>query len=164
MKTIKEVMTTTVQTVDRNANLQAAANQMSQSRVGFLPVVDENHKLVGTITDRDVALAIGKINRSPAEVKVQDIMNKTVHTVRAEDNATTALNMMRTKQVGRLPVVDKDQHLTGVVTLMGIARQVKNTPDKRELESEGPDNILNTLYAIAERNDNRKEQERVASM
>lgn len=164
MKTIKDVMSTSVQTVDKNANLQTAANQMSQSRIGFLPVVDENKKLVGTITDRDVALAVGKINKTPAEVKVQDIMSKTVHSVKQEDNATTALNLMRTKQVGRLPVVDKDQHLTGVVTLMGIARQIQNTPDKKELESEGPENILNTFYAIAERNDNRSGKERVSSM
>lgn len=163
MKTIREIMTKTVQSVDRNANLQAAANQMSQSKIGFLPVVDENKKVVGTITDRDVALAVGKINRSPAEVKVQDIMNKTVHTANANDNATVALNTMRTKQVGRLPVVDNEQHLEGVVTLMGIARQVQNAPDEKELETGGADNILNTLYAIAERND-KKETERVTSL
>lgn len=163
MKTVREIMTKTVQTVDKNSSLQTAANQMSQSNIGFLPVVDENKKLVGTITDRDVALAIGKINGSPADVKVQDVMNKTVHTVTGEENATVALNTMRTKQVGRLPVVDKDQHLEGVVTLMGIARQVHNAPEEKELESGGADNLLNTLYAIAERND-KKVTEAVSSI
>lgn len=154
MKKVKEVMTEQPYSCQQNETIQTVANQMSTSKVGFLPVVDESQKVIGTITDRDVALAMGKSEKAAKDMKVQDVMKKNVHTVGPEDDATTALKVMRTKQVGRLPVVDKQQRLTGVVSLMGIARKIKNTREKETLEHEGEDNLVSTLYSIAERNSN----------
>lgn len=163
MVTVREIMTTALHSVGRLTNLQDAANEMSYGHIGFLPVVDENNKVVGAVTDRDLALAMGKINKSPADIKVVDIMNKTVHTVSPEESVSAALGRMRTAQVGRLPVVDPDDKLIGIVTLMSIARHVKDSPEQKEVEQGGTDNILNTFYAIAERNDHNR-KERVAAM
>lgn len=154
MKKVKEIMTTEPFSCQQNETIQTVANQMSKSNVGFLPVVDDSKKVIGTITDRDVALAMGNTEKSAKDIKVQEVMNQEVHTISPEDDATTALKIMRTKQVGRLPVIDKEQHLTGVVSLMGIARKIKNTTEKDLLERQGDENIVNTFYSIAERNAN----------
>lgn len=125
---------------------------MEQSKIGFLPVIDESKKVIGTLTDRDLALAIGKSDKGPNDLKVEEVMNKNVQTVKPDADATEALKIMRTKKVGRLPVVDNEQHLTGIVSLMDIARRVKDTPEKDSLEHEGEENIVNTFYSLAERN------------
>lgn len=154
MKKISEIMTGTPLSCRANETIQSVASQMAKSRIGFLPVVDENKKVIGTVTDRDVTLAIGNTNKSANELKVQEVMSKEVETINPEAEATEALKIMRTKQVGRLPVVDSEEHLTGVVSLMDIARKVKDTPEKETIEHEGEENIVNTFYSLAERNGN----------
>jgi CBS domain-containing protein len=152
MKAVKEIMKTPAKSVVKSETIQSAAKTMYKSNIGFLPVVDENEKVVGTITDRDIALAIGKNSKPSQEIKVHEVMNSTIHTIKAEDDTAAALKLMRTKQVGRLPVVDSENRLKGIVSLMGIARTVKNDAKKEEVEYEGTENILNTLHSLAERN------------
>lgn len=154
MKKIKELMTATPQSCQPNATIKSVASQMAKSKIGFMPVVDDSKKVIGTVTDRDVTIAIGKSDKGAKELKVEEVMHKDVQTIGPDADATEALKIMRTKQVGRLPVVDKEQHLTGVVSLMDIARRVKNTPDKETLEHEGDENIVNTFYSLADRNGN----------
>lgn len=154
MKKIKELMTAAPQSCRADATIKSVASQMAQSKIGFMPVVDDNKKVIGTVTDRDVTLAIGKSDKEAKDLKVKEVMHKNVQTIEPEADATEALKIMRTKQVGRLPVVDGEQHLTGVVSLMDIARRVKDTPEKETLEHEGEENIVNTFYSLAERNEN----------
>jgi predicted transcriptional regulator len=151
MKTIKEIMTSPAQAVEKNETIRSAANLMYKSNIGFLPVVDKDNKVVGTITDRDITMAIGRTNTPVHELKIHEIMNKKVHTVDSKDDAAMALKIMRTKQVGRLPVVDTENRLKGVISLMGIAHRIKNNSQKNELEHSGEENIINTLHSLAER-------------
>jgi len=153
MKQVSEFMNVSPQYCSRSEGIQALANRMFRSNIGFLPVVDENNNVIGTITDRDVALAIGRTNQPLEKLKAGDIMNTGAHTILPEDDVDRALEIMRTQQVGRLPVVDKEKKLRGVVSLLGIARRIKGNGEK-ELEHEGKENIIHTLHAIAERNHN----------
>jgi len=156
MKTIKEVMARSPISCGKNETIQTVANQMFKANIGFLPVIDESKKVIGTITDRDVCLAISKGHKPVHELKVQDVMNKNAHFIRQEEDVSSALRLMRLNQVGRLPVVDTENHLEGVISLTRIARKIKDSNEKAELEYAGRENIINTLGAIAERNKSKK--------
>ena len=153
MKKIKEMMTASPKTVGKNESLKIVATQMSKSNIGSLPVVDEHKKVIGMVTDRDISLALSKSEKPITDIKVMDVMTKEVHTCKEEDEPTTALAIMRSKKVGRLPVVNSEDKLTGIITLDGILRKSHNTPQKEELLYKGKENIINTLNAIAERNE-----------
>ena len=153
MKKIKEMMTASPQTVGKNESLKTVTTQMSKSNIGSLPVVDEHKKVIGIVTDRDVSLALSKSDKALNEIRVQDVMTKEVHTCKEEDDPATALGIMRSKKVGRLPVVDAENKLKGIITLDGILRKAQNTPQKEEILYKGKENVISTLNAIAERNE-----------
>jgi predicted transcriptional regulator len=153
MKKIKEIMATDLKTVGKNESLKTVATQMAKANVGSLPVVDENQQVIGMITDRDMSMAFSKIDRTAKEIKVQEVMTKNVFTCKEEDDPITALGIMRTKKVGRLPVVDKENKLTGIITLDSILRKAQHTSDEEQILFRGKENVLNTLNSIAERNE-----------
>ncbi|HEU4718076.1 MAG TPA: CBS domain-containing protein [Bacteroidia bacterium] len=152
MKTVKEIMVKSPMYCEKDATLQAVAEQMSKENIGSLPVLDENKKLIGMITDRDICLAAGATKKNLASLKVQEVLKQQpVHTITGEDDLRSALRLMRVKQVGRLPVVDKDRRLQGVVSLNHIVRRTHGTADAAEIEHGGDENVLNTLHALSNR-------------
>jgi len=151
MKTINDIMTTSPEFIGKKATLEEAANQMQKNNIGSLPVVDENEKVVGIITDRDITLAIAKNKKPVSDIKVTDAMTTDVHTINPENEAVEALKIMRTKKVGRLPVVDSEKRLKGIVTLTGIAKKFQEGGEK---SGKNNDDVISTLFAIAERNEN----------
>ena len=115
---IKEIMTTDVRTISANDSISEAANIMKQLDVGSVPVVD-NNLLVGIITDRDLvlrALAMGK----NAQERVSNIMSKNITTVTPEDDVHKAADIMASKQIRRLPIVENDR-LVGIVSIGDMA-------------------------------------------
>ncbi len=152
MKTIREIMVALPQQCTRNESLKEIVLRMDKSNIGCLPVVDESKKVIGIITDRDVALALCRGDKRVEDLKVHEVMTAKVHTIRPEDHTVSALKMMRTMRVGRLPVVDEEQRLKGMVSLNRILRNNYGTEEAPELEYAGAENILNTLHSIAERN------------
>jgi predicted transcriptional regulator len=162
MKAIKEIMATSPISCGKNETIKTVVGHMSKSNIGFLPVIDENKKVIGTITDRDVCLAISKASKPMNELKVMDVMNKKAHLIKQDEDVHAALKMMRTHQVGRLPVVDNENHLKGIVSLTRIVRKAKESSEKAEIEYSGKENVINTLSAIAERNKKKQNIEEAA--
>lgn len=156
MEKVKEVMSNTPVSCKEDETIQQVANQMSKSNVGFLPVIDKNQKVVGTITDRDVVLSLARTAKAPAQLKVQEVMRKDTHTVAPEDDATKALEIMRTRKVRRLPVVDSDRRLRGIVSLTGIAKRIRNSSNRNQFEYQGKENFISTLHALADRDTNNQ--------
>jgi CBS domain-containing protein len=116
---VSEIMTRDVQLADPQASIQEIAATMARIDAGFMPVA-ENDRLVGTITDRDIAIRAVAEGRGP-DTRVADIMSKDVkYCFEDEDLAEIARNMA-SLQVRRLPVVDRDKRLVGVVSLGDIA-------------------------------------------
>ncbi len=152
MKQIKEVMRTPPISCKKDETVQSVAKQMFRSNIGFMPVVDDNQKVIGTITDRDVTMAIGRSNKSSDDLKVHEVMNYNPHTIQPHETASKALEIMRTRQVGRLPVVDDEKKLKGVISLMGLSRKITDSQEKSEIEHQGKENILNTFRILALRN------------
>ena len=120
---VSEIMTRDVKIADPEMSIGAAAKIMEQIDSGFLPV-GENDRLVGTITDRDIAIRAVGHGKGP-ETKVRDIMSTDVkYCFENEDIEAVAANMADI-QVRRLPVVNADKRLVGVVSLGDMAVEPK---------------------------------------
>ena len=119
----RDVMSKDVQVARPGDTLQDVAARMSTGDFGFMPVADGD-QLIGTITDRDIvvrAVAGGAAGTSP----VVEYISRDPHTARADDDLKTVLDAMGTKQIRRLPVLDKDDRLVGVVSLGDLSARVK---------------------------------------
>jgi CBS domain-containing protein len=101
---------------------------MRELNVGSLPVVEENHKLVGVVTDRDITVRATAEASDPNATAVRDIMTPQVTFCFDDQNVVDAAHLMEEKQIRRLIVLDRLQHLVGIVSLGDLA--VKN-PDER---------------------------------
>jgi CBS domain-containing protein len=118
MKT-KDVMSRDVRTCMPDTTLAAAAKLMLGADCGFLPVVDGG-KLAGVITDRDMYIALATRNKLASELTVADVARKDAFTCGPEDDATTALAVMKEHRVRRLPVAGFEGTVLGVVTMNDI--------------------------------------------
>ena len=121
-------MTTDVRTVSRETPIRDVAAAMRDGDVGSLPVV-EGGKLVGIVTDRDIvvrALAEGRDPTTP----VGDAMTTEVFSVSPDDFAFEAVRLMGDKQVRRIPVVNEDGSISGIIAMADVALEME---DEREI-------------------------------
>jgi CBS domain-containing protein len=116
---ISDCMNPEARIADPNDTLQYAARTMADIDAGFLPV-GENDRLVGIITDRDIAIRAVGAGRAP-DAKVRDVMSQKVCYCYADDDIEDIHYNMAEEQIRRLPVVDRDKRLVGVVSLSDLA-------------------------------------------
>jgi CBS domain-containing protein len=124
MTQVHEMMTRDVRTVAPGDSIVQAANVMQELEVGVLPVCDGN-KLVGVVTDRDIAVRGVARQISPDESPVKQIMTEDACWCYADDSVDEALSLMSTAQIRRLPVVDRDKRLVGILSLGDVAAKGK---------------------------------------
>ena len=107
------------------------AQLMKSGNIGPIPVIDneQTRKLVGIVTDRDLALKIVAEGRDPKSTKVEAVMTGNVVTCRAEDDLQKALDAMAEHQLRRIPVVDNDNKILGIIAQADVATRV-DQPDK----------------------------------
>ena len=120
---VRDVMSQDVQVARPGDSLQEVAARMAAGDFGFMPVADGD-TLIGTITDRDIAVravAGGAACTSP----VVEYISRDPHSARDDDDLKSVLDAMGTKQIRRLPVLDKDNRLVGVVSLGDLSTRVK---------------------------------------
>lgn len=118
---VKEIMSSTVHSVQATDSIARAAQTMGDNDVGFLPVLD-GRKIVGVVTDRDIALrAVGAGVRVEDPVKL--IMTKNASTCSQDCDVEDALQIMAREQVRRLPVCGSDSDLIGVIALADAAER-----------------------------------------
>jgi CBS domain-containing protein len=121
-KNISEVMTSKVCSIDADRPVAYAAKMMRDEDVGLAPIV-EGERLVGTLTDRDIAIRVVAEGKDPQTTFVRDVASTDLVTVDPEQDFDEALRLMAQHQVRRLPVVEEDGRLVGVVAQADIARQ-----------------------------------------
>jgi len=119
---IKDVMTSNPCSIDAEKSVAYAAKMMREEDVGLAPIV-EGDKLIGMLTDRDIAIRVVAEGRNPDQVKVADVASKQVVTIDPQQDLDEALRIMAKHQVRRLPVVEEDGKLVGVVAQADIARE-----------------------------------------
>ena len=105
----------------------AATRSMRDEDVGSVPVVDEQQRLLGIITDRDVALRVVAEGYDPGDTTVQEVMTRHPVTCRPDDDMRRALDLMALHQVRRIPVVGDGQRLLGIIAQADIATRM-NSP------------------------------------
>ncbi len=119
---VSEVMTQDVETVAPEASLQEAAQTMSRTDVGVLPAIDEGNRVIGVITDRDIAVRAVARGLDPGSTHVREAMSPGVKYVHDYDDVDDVADTMADLQIRRLPVVDREERLVGIVSLADIAR------------------------------------------
>ena len=119
-KSIREAMTSNPCSIDADKPVAYAAKMMKEEDVGLAPVV-EGDRLVGTLTDRDIAVRVVAEGRDPESTTVREVASTDLVTIDPDQNLDEALRLMAQKQVRRLPVVEEDGRLIGVVAQADIA-------------------------------------------
>jgi CBS domain-containing protein len=144
---VAEVMTRNVQSCTPETNLAAAAMRMWDSDFGTLPVVDNDGKVIGMITDRDICIAAATKHQDIANIKVGDVPTGQVQSCTPETNVSDALKTFEQGRVRRLPVVDEHGNLKGVLSMNDI---VLRAAEERGEKSSGVSyaNVMNTFKAI----------------
>jgi len=127
-RTVGDVMIDDVLTVDASAPLWKAAQLMRDGNVGVLPVV-ENEKLRGIVTDRDLVIRGLAEGADPTGMHVGDCATWDIVCARSESPVEEAMEVMAECQIGRLPVVDRDSHVVGIVTLSSLALRSRKKDD-----------------------------------
>ncbi|MCL7744245.1 CBS domain-containing protein [Guyparkeria hydrothermalis] len=114
---VGEICNQEVITIGADDSAQEAATLMRKEHVGDVVVVEDGRKPVGIVTDRDLVLEVMVPGLDPADLSAREIASGPLITVRAQDNLFTAMEIMETKGVRRLPVVQDDGSLVGLLTV-----------------------------------------------
>jgi CBS domain-containing protein len=119
---IREAMTRDVDMVDPNMTIDKAAKLMAEDDVGFLPV-GENDRMVGMLTDRDIAVRAVARGKDPSRTTVREIMTDHVLYCYEDESVDAAAENMAKLQIRRMPIVNRDKRLVGIISLADIARK-----------------------------------------
>lgn len=114
---VQDIMTSDVQCCGPDTNLAAAAKMMWDSDCGALPVLSIQGRVIGMITDRDICMAAATKNKPASDITVWETVSGKLYTCRMSDDVHTALDLMRREKIRRLPVVDEEGVLQGIVAM-----------------------------------------------
>jgi CBS domain-containing protein len=120
-KTIRDLMTENPCAIDADKPVAYAAKMMRDENVGLAPIV-EGEKLVGTLTDRDIAIRVVAEGKDPQTTTVREVATMRVVTINPDQDLGEALRLMAQNQVRRLPVLEDDGRLSGIVAQADVAR------------------------------------------
>ena len=125
MKKCRDVMTGDPVCCVPNDTAARVAKLMKTENIGSVPICEDRHgkKLVGIITDRDLALQVVAESRDASSTTLQSLMTRQPFTCRAEDNLQKALDEMEKHQVRRIPVVDNNGQLIGIISQADVANR-----------------------------------------
>jgi len=131
MKKCNEVMTNNPVCCLPNDSAATAAGLMKSKDIGSIPVIEneQTKKLVGIVTDRDLALKVVAEGRDAKTTKVEAVMTHNVVTCRADDDLQKALDAMADHQLRRIPVVNNDNKIVGIIAQADVATRV-DQPEK----------------------------------
>jgi CBS domain-containing protein len=129
---VSEVMTRDVQTVRPDQPVQDAASFMLSANAGSIPVTDGD-RLIGMITDRDIAVR-GVAKGYGPDTPVRELMTEEIICARDDDDVEDIASRMSEAQVRRLPVIDRDERLCGIVSLGDLSRETDNDTASEALE------------------------------
>ena len=126
MKKCSEVMTKNPVCCLPNDMVAKVAQLMKSKDIGPVPIIEneQTKKLVGIVTDRDLALKIVAEGRDAKSTKAEEVMTRKVVTCRGEDDVQKALDAMSEHQLRRIPVVDNDNRIVGIIAQADVATRV----------------------------------------
>ena len=134
MLKVKDLMTKNVEFVMPDATISEVAQIMEQSDVGIVPVCDEEKRLVGVITDRDIV--IRNVAKNRGDIKVEEIMSKRITTASPNEDIYNISKKMAKHRIRRIPIVEENNVLVGVVSIGDIAAKTDYNMEIAEALSE----------------------------
>jgi CBS domain-containing protein len=147
---VHEVMTGDVESCDPGTDLAAAAMIMWRRNCGVVPIVERGtNQALGVITDRDICMALATRHRRACDISVGEVFAGTLHACRPDDDIQLALEIMRTRQVRRVPIVDADGRLLGILSLNDLMLRGQ-TPAPGRRAKIADDDLLDVMRAICE--------------
>ena len=117
---VKSVMVRTPAFCRPETNLGVVAEILWNRNCGILPIVDAQERVVGVVTDRDLAIALGTRNRLPGDITAREVTKGDVYSCKPDDDISAALNTMAEKRVRRLLVVNNEGKLEGILSMDDI--------------------------------------------
>jgi CBS domain-containing protein len=144
---VRNVMKKDVKFCPPEATVAEVARVMAINDCGVVPIVDAQNRVVGMITDRDICLEVATKDRLPSRVPVRQIMKRKVYGCGPDEDIHAALNLMQNRKVRRLPVLDDDGKLCGILSFDDVVLRAERTlgteaPELSETET------VETLKAI----------------
>ncbi|MDF0676038.1 MAG: CBS domain-containing protein [Nitrospira sp.] len=145
---VQDMMTSDAQCCSPDTNLATAAKMMWDSDCGALPVVRINGQVVGMITDRDICVAAATKNKPPSEITVWETTSGKAYTCRPTDDVHMALDIMKRERVRRIPVVDEDGVLRGIIAMndfLLVAQEAKG----KNVPAVSYEDVVHAMKAIS---------------
>jgi len=136
---IREIMTRDVEVVPPHAPIREAAAKMRELDIGAIPVCD-GQKLQGMVTDRDIAVRAVADGRDPTQTKVSEVMSTDLAYCFEDDEVEDAAQVMEVKQIRRLPILNRDKQLVGIISLGDISVRTEGT-EEQDLAGEALEEI-----------------------
>lgn len=141
---VKDFMTSNVKSCNADTDLSTVAKMMWDGDCGAIPVVNDSQNVIGMITDRDICIAAGTRATSPSNIRVRDVMSGDVYACAPDDDVQTALKTMREQRIRRLPVLDRQERMAGIISMNDL---VIGAECRKGADVPGEE-FLNTLKAI----------------
>lgn len=146
---VKDIMTEPVQYCAPESNLAAVAKEMWDSDCGVLPIVNHAGEVEGVITDRDICMAVATKGRVASDITVWETSSGSLYACSPEDPIHHAMTLMQEHKVRRLPVLDDNRVLRGMISLNDIVLNVSGQKGKKVAEPTIED-VFQCFRAISE--------------
>jgi CBS domain-containing protein len=146
---VKEIMTPNAKAIWLTESLADAAKLMWENDCGVLPIIKDGRKVIGMITDRDICMAVVMRDTNPSHVSVEEVMTGQVYSVKPEDDVDQALQAMQEHKIRRVPVVNTEGELEGILSMNDIVLNAK-TSKGATAGSIKYDDVLKTYQAICQ--------------
>jgi CBS domain-containing protein len=144
---VKELMTRDVEACRPEDTLSRAAQLMWECDCGVIPVVDEERRVVGVLTDRDICMAVYTKDQRPSAIQVGEVMTSGVECCAPDDSLAAAESTMKQRHVRRVPVVDGQNRLVGILSLNDLARHISQGNGQRR-DGVAMKDVAETLAAV----------------
>jgi CBS domain-containing protein len=138
MKKVSEIMTKDPVCCTPQDSVTEAAQLMKREDIGSVPVIQDRRakKLVGIVTDRDLALKVLAEGRNPNNIRVEEIMTRNPLSCREDDDLEDCLDSMEKRQIRRMPIVDSQDRIIGIIAQADVATRAGEPGKTAELVEE----------------------------
>jgi CBS domain-containing protein len=134
-ETARDLMTEGCECVNEGETVADAARKLAQLNVGAVPICGDDNKLKGMLTDRDIAVKVVAEGKDPSGVKTGDLAEGVPVTASVDGSADDVLKTMAENQVRRLPVLDNDKNLVGIISQADVAIRAGDDETGRMVEA-----------------------------
>lgn len=142
---VKDLMTKDVKSCTENTDLATVVKMMWDADCGIVPIVDDQGRVTGVITDRDICVAAATRALDPASIRVGEAMSRDVATCSEDADPRSALNELKSRRIRRLPVVNRQNRLIGILSMNDLVTRA----DFRHGTGVPGEEFLETLRSIS---------------